>query len=229
MKCAAGIERTSGETKQIAELEEMLTGGFLRQFGLLVAQLARARDRRTILLVSDGFSLEPGGDALSMFTAFFPPASHCLVPQDVYCPQEALPPLGRTKNDFEPIVKLASGGNIVIDTIDSRGLYGPKGFDAADGAVPRTVDGAVTRAERDIAAAHGNTLVEISSATGGTAYRDGNNLLAGMRRSFAKARNYYSLAYVSTNANADGKFRAITVEVKDKNAVVNAKRGYWAQ
>ena len=228
-KCAAGIERTSNQTRQIGELEETLTAGFLRQFGSLVGQLARARDRRTILLVSDGFSLEPGRAAQSLFTAFFPPASHCLVPADVFCPTNAMPQLGRMAGDFEPILKLASGGNITIDTIDSRGLYGPAGFDAASEGASPTVDGAVTRAQRDAAAANGNTLAEIAAATGGTAYHDSNNLLSAMQRSFAAGRNFYSLAYVSTNANADGKFRAITIEVKDKNAVVNAKLGYWAQ
>jgi VWFA-related protein len=227
-KCAAGIERTSNQTRQIGELEEMLTAGFLRQFGSLVGQLARARDRRTILLVSDGFSLEPGRDAQSLFTAFFPPASHCLVPADVSCPPDAMPRLGRMAGDFEPILKLASSGNITIDAVDSRGLYGAAGFDAASEAASRAVDGPVARAERDTAAARGNTLAEMAAATGGTAYHDGNNLLAAMRRSFVEGRNFYSLAYVSTNANADGKFRAIMVEVKDKNAVVNAKLGYWA-
>ena len=47
-------------------------------------------------------------------------------------------------------------------------------------------------------------------------------------------RNQYSMAYQSTNANKDGKFRKIKVEVVDengmvvKNVVVRAKEGYQA-
>jgi VWFA-related protein len=89
------------------------------------------------------------------------------------------------------------------------------------------VDGAVGRTERDAAAANGNTLAEIAAATGGTAFHDSNNLLAGLQRAFADGRDYYTIAYVSGNANLDGKFRAITVRVPNRKVVVNAKRGYW--
>jgi hypothetical protein len=47
-------------------------------------------------------------------------------------------------------------------------------------------------------------------------------------------RNQYSLAYAPTNANRDGKFRKIKVEVVDengtpvKNLLVRAKEGYQA-
>jgi hypothetical protein len=36
------------------------------------------------------------------------------------------------------------------------------------------------------------------------------------------------LAYVPGNSNLDGKFRAISVRVRDSKLAVNAKRGYWA-
>jgi VWFA-related protein len=86
----------------------------------------------------------------------------------------------------------------------------------------------VGRVERDAAAANGNTLAEIAETTGGTAFHDSNNLLGGLQRAFADGRDYYTIAYVSGNTNFDGKFRAITVQVRGRNMVVNAKRGYWA-
>jgi hypothetical protein len=52
--------------------------------------------------------------------------------------------------------------------------------------------------------------------------------LGSLQRAFADGRDYYTLAYVSGNPNYDGKFRAITVKVRNRKAVVNAKRGYWA-
>ncbi|MGO9258101.1 MAG: VWA domain-containing protein [Bryobacteraceae bacterium] len=228
IKCAAGLDRATQQVRQIVELDRTLTVGFLRQLRSLVAQLARARDRRTIVLVSDGFQIEPGREALALVNAFFPPASHCLVPPDVFCPPSVLQSTSRLAEEFEPILQLAAAGNVTIDTIDSRGLYGQKAFDASNAGAPVTVDGAVGRVERDVAAAHGNTLAEIAAATGGTAFHDSNNLLGGLQRAFADSRDYYLIAYVSGNANLDGKFRAITVQVRDPKAVVNAKRGYWA-
>jgi VWFA-related protein len=228
IKCSTGIARTADRARQIAELERSLNGDFLGQFRSLVAQLAQARDRRTVILVSDGFTLEPGREALSLFNAYFPPASHCLLPPDLHCPPDMMQSLNRLSSEFEPVLKLASGANIVIDTIDARGLTGAKGFDAATGGASPSVDGEVDRAGRNLVAARGNTLSEIAEATGGTASHNANNLLPGLQRAFADARAYYTLAYVSSNSAIDGHFRAIKVEVSRPGAVVNAKRGYWA-
>ena len=74
----------------------------------------------------------------------------------------------------------------------------------------------------------GQTLSEIAAATGGTAFHNGNDILNGLRRAFADGREYYVLAYVSSKSDLDGKFRAISVRVRDSKLVIGAKRGYWA-
>jgi len=215
-KCQAGILRANQGKAQIAELDSMLTIGFLREFRALISQLARARDRRTVVLISDGFEIDPGREAYELVEAF-----------GLESPKGMRSPV-RMQNEFEPILQLAALSNITVDTIDSRGLYGQRTFDAQNaGAFPK-VDGAVGRVERNADAARGNTLAEIAEATGGTAFHDNNNLFAGLQRAFADGRDYYTIAYVSGNANFDGKFRAITVQVRSPKAVVNAKRGYWA-
>jgi VWFA-related protein len=90
------------------------------------------------------------------------------------------------------------------------------------------VDSAVGHVERNASAAEGNTLIEIAEATGGTAYRNSNDLLTGLARAFSDGRDFYTLAYTPSDGAADGKFRTIAVRVSRKDAVVNAKRGYWA-
>ena len=228
IKCAAGLTTVTEQARQIGDLERTLTTEFLRQLRSLVAQLARARDRRTILLVSDGLSIDPGRKAFALVSAFFPPASHCFVPQDVFCPPAGVQTTSPMAEEFESILKLAAASNVVIDTIDSRGLYGQQAFDASNAGASAHVEGAVGRVERDAASAKGNTLAEISGSTGGTNFHDSNDLFGGLSRAFADGRDFYTIGYVSGNANYDGKFRAITVEVRDSHAVVNAKRGYWA-
>lgn len=227
-KCETGMARANLRSTEIAELERTLTAGFLREFRGLISQLARARDRRTVILISEGFGIEPGRAAYDLVNAYFPYASHCLVPPGISCPRAAMTTTSRMSEEFEPILQLAARSNITIDTIDSRGLYGQKAFDASSPGDPPNVEGAVGRTERNAAAADGNTLSEIAEATGGTAFHDNNNLLGGLQRAFADGRDYYTIAYVPGNPNLDGKFRAITVQVRDRNVVVNAKRGYWA-
>jgi VWFA-related protein len=134
----------------------------------------------------------------------------------------------RLTDEFEPILQLAARSNVVIDTIDSRGLYGQSGFDASNAGNPVNVDAAVGRTERSEASSKGNTLAEIAAATGGTNFHDNKNLLSGFQRAFADARDYYTLAYVSSNEALDGKFRAIKVVTPDRKVNINAKRGYWA-
>jgi len=226
-KCETGMARANFQSTQIAELDRTLTIGFLREFRALILQLARARDRRTVVLISDGFGVEPGREVYSLVDAYFPFASHCLVPPTVNCPR-SLTSTVRLQDEFEPILQIAAKGNITIDTIDSRGLYGQKAFDASNPGTPQNVDGAVGRVDRSNDAAKGNTLSEIADTTGGTAFHDSNDLLGGLERAFADGRDYYTLAYVPGNTNVDGKFRAIKVQVRDRKVVVNAKRGYWA-
>ena len=48
----------------------------------------------------------------------------------------------RMQEEFEPILQLAAKSNITIDTIDSRGLYGQRAFDASNAGSPSSVDGA---------------------------------------------------------------------------------------
>jgi VWFA-related protein len=226
--CEAGMSRAFQESEQIAELDRTLTTEFLQQFRNLVMQLARARDRRTIVLLSDGFEIVPGREAFDLVNAYFPYTSHCLVPPTVTCLPNNWQSYGRMSDEFEPILRLAAKSNITIDAIDSRGLYGQREFDVTNRGNSVLLDGKVGRIERNVAAAAGNTLAEIAEATGGTAFHDSNNLFGGLQRAFADGRDYYTISYVPGNANLDGKFRAITVQVRDRNQNVNAKRGYWA-
>ena len=216
VKCAAGKERAPQWAEQIAELDRTDTRAYLQQLRNLIGQLARGRDRRTMVLMSDGFEIVPGREAYDLLLAFFP---------DLI--KYGLRATERMQDAFEPILQLAARSNITIDTIDSRGLYGQQAFDASSPGIPIAVDASVGRVDRNVDAARGNTLAEIAEATGGTAFHDSNNLLGGLQRAFADGRDYYTLAYVSSNAVVDKKFRVIAVKVNDRGAVVNAKKGYW--
>jgi VWFA-related protein len=130
--------------------------------------------------------------------------------------------------ELDPIVHLAANSNIPIYTIDSRGLYTSPFFEASNpGSLSRLMP-EVSRIMDAAASESGDTLSEIAAATGGTAFQNSNNILAGLQRAFADGRQYYMLAYVAANSNPDGRFRAISVRLRDGKMVVKAKRGYWA-
>jgi VWFA-related protein len=128
---------------------------------------------------------------------------------------------------MEPIFRRAAKANVPVYTIDSRGLYTQPAFDASRSANV-SVAPQVTMALNNIAMDQGQTLSQIAAATGGKAFQNSNDLLAGLKKAFADGREYYMLAYVPTNEAQDGKFRKIDVTVRDNKATVSAKRGYWA-
>jgi len=204
------------EAGSLAEQEREYNVEFLSQFRSLVQQLSSGTDRRTLVLISDGFGLVPGKEAFQLLVAYFPEfRSYSLRTVD------RMPELA-------PILRLAANSNIPIYTIDSRGLYAPDFYSAANGVSgPPSLMPAIQGAMDDSATDAGLTLSEIAAATGGTAFRNSNDILQGLQRAFADGRAYYMLAYVPSNTKADGKFRAIQVQVRDKKTVVSAKRGYW--
>jgi VWFA-related protein len=214
--CLPMKNRLPSEARQIAEQDRLYTVTFLSQLRSLIEQLRRGTGRRTIILFSDGFQLVPGQLAFELLSAYFPEISGI-----------SLRTVDRMP-DMEPVLQLAANSNIPIYTIDSRGLYTSPYFDASNSGGVARLAPAVLSAMNSNATEAGQTLSEIAAATGGTAFQNSNNILNGLQRAFADGREYYVLAYVPGNSNLDGKFRAISVRVRDSKLAVNAKRGYWA-
>ena len=212
--CRMLMTSLPARANQIAQEESLNSTSFLEELGRLVGQLAKETGRRTLVLVSDGFQNVPGKPAFEMLDAYFPGL------------RTALRSFDRI-TALDSVLRLAANQNIPIYTIDARGLYTQSYYDAANpGSVGRAAPailGVMNNASRDA----GDTLSEIAAATGGTAFKNSNDIFAGLERAFADGRQYYVLAYVSSNARQDGKFRAISVRLKNGKLVVNAKRGYW--
>jgi len=212
--CQAQAGAWEHRAEELTKRERVRTTEFLAQFRSVVEQLGRDNGRRTMILISDGILLAPGEIPYGLLQAYFPG----------YRTTRSLENL---HNLMEPVLQLAAKANVSIYTIDSRGLYGSGEANAARNlAVP--VMNEVNREWGSIATDEGLALSEIATATGGRVFQNSNDLLDGLQRAFADGREYYTLAYVSTNEAQDGKFRKIKVKVRDRQAVVNAKLGYWA-
>ena len=102
--------------------------------------------------------------------------------------------------------------------IDSRGLYTSPTLDASR-SVNLSVITHVDQVLNSIAMDAGQTLSEIAAETGGKSFQNSNDLSIGLKKAFADGREYYMLAYVSSNETQDGKFRKIEVRVKDRQSV----------
>src|SRR5262249_10954905 len=78
-------------------------------------------------------------------------------------------------------------------------------------------------------AAQQETLTALASDTGGTAFTDTNDFGEAFTRVERDISSYYILGFASTNASRDGRFRRLTVRVRNKsNLKIDAKNGYYA-
>jgi len=208
---SAAQERTT----QIREL--------LRDLRRLAEQLSRLPGKRSLILVSDGFNLRPGRDLFGLMAVYVQDPGVLL-----HNPAESLEP------EVQEILRAAAARDVTFYTLDSRGLYGGPsvGYDATSDYHPTretyVVLPALQQEKETMALEDESAMRELAEATGGVFFHNSNDLLKGMRQSFTDGREYYVLAYASANQTADGRFREIKVEVKGRNLLVRAKRGYWA-
>ena len=205
-----GMEKLQSEANAYARERDVLTRTFLQDLRNLTEQLSSMPGRRVVVMASDGFNLQPGRELFEIFAAATGTPSMLL-----------RAPTDYVTDEMNAIVSLATAKNVTFYTIDSRGLYVIPlgGYDIT--APPGVSRPSTLPAEQD------DPLRELAEATGGLFFGNSNDLLGGLRRAFEDGRQYYLLAYYSSNRAADGEFRTITVHVKDKNLVVRHKPGYW--
>src|SRR6202790_4292460 len=73
------------------------------------------------------------------------------------------------------------------------------------------------------------TLTTLASDTGGTAFTDTNDFGEAFTKVTKDISSYYILGFASTNPNKDGRFRRISVRLRNKsNVKVEAREGYYA-
>ncbi|HTS27286.1 MAG TPA: VWA domain-containing protein [Bryobacteraceae bacterium] len=212
---------------------------FLDQLKSVVEELAKLPGSRTLILVSDGFSVQPSREFYAVIAPFLPKDQRFRMagPMDL-------------EPRVEAIIKVATERNVRIDSVHSSGLAqsslsGSGSMDASAPSdrsapsvisrrVPTSSRGGTLLSEMDREASsvelqNGSALAELAQSTGGVYHHDSNDLLKQFRSALADAREYYLLAYVSKNAAPDGKFRKISVEVADQKLHVRAKSGYWPE
>jgi VWFA-related protein len=129
------------------------------------------------------------------------------------------------------IIDRATRANIVINTMDARGLYTPDvlgdisdpprdsrrtvGFKAGYRVVSQT--------------AQAQILGELADGTGGTYFHNRNDLEEGFRQAAAAPGVSYLLAFSPQNLKLDGRYHILKVSLTNKlKYSVQARRGYYA-
>ncbi|MFI5059748.1 MAG: VWA domain-containing protein [Candidatus Acidiferrales bacterium] len=129
------------------------------------------------------------------------------------------------------IIDRATRANIVINTMDARGLYTPDVLgDIADPPQdsPRTVG--YKASYRVVSqSVQSQVLGELADGTGGTYFHNRNDLDEGFRQAGAAPAISYLLAFSPQNLKLDGRFHVLKVSLTNKlKYSVQARRGYYA-
>jgi VWFA-related protein len=128
------------------------------------------------------------------------------------------------------VMDLAIRNNVIVSSVDARGLYTDPSFDASRpssqtgyfGRVKAQYDNMAARAQADV-------MAEMAVGTGGAFFENNNDLEAGFKRVATAPEFFYILGFSPQNLKLDGAFHALKVTLKDPEGLTStARRGYYA-
>jgi VWFA-related protein len=135
------------------------------------------------------------------------------------------------QSDASDMVDRATRSNIVINTIDARGLYVPDlGGDIASPSVDsyRTVGFKNTYRVAQQSAQE-DVLAQFADGTGGTFFHNRNDLDQAMREAGAAPEISYLLGFSPQNLKIDGRYHTLKVALTNKSKYnIQARHGYFA-
>jgi VWFA-related protein len=169
----------------------------------------------------------PGRKNLIWFSGSFPVN---LMPNggDVQDPFAAI---GNAEAEFRETTNLLARSQVAVYPIDARGLVtSPVYSTASSGTKYGRSPQAAGKDELKFAeqtAQENQTMQQMAADTGGRAFVNTNGLSEGVAKAVDAGSNYYTLTYSPTNLDQDGRFRKVSVEVRDKRLALSYRRGYY--
>jgi VWFA-related protein len=128
------------------------------------------------------------------------------------------------------LIDRATKSNIVINTIDARGLYTPDMGDIADPYVdPPQIAGYKATYRVSAQSAQEDILAQLADGTGGTFFHNRNDVDEGLRQAGAAPALTYLLGFSPQNLKLDGSQHTLKVSfVKKTNYKIQARHAYFA-
>jgi hypothetical protein len=135
------------------------------------------------------------------------------------------------QSELRAAINAAVRSNLAIYTMDLRGLQAIVAGGEAQNASLRGTS--AYSGQSMINALNSNfstqeTLVTLSSDTGGKAFLDSNDFSQVFKGVQLDTSTYYLLGYRSSNPARDGRYRRITVKVNVPGVKIDYRRGYYA-
>jgi VWFA-related protein len=194
------IQQAQSRARAIVAQNAHYTRATLSNLEGVIRNLRNMTGRKILVLLSDGFYL--GGKSSSQ------------------------------TYDMRRIIDAATRAGVVIYSIDARGLIAaPPGGSASDsfGADDINLPGVRSRVESSGVQAKLDGLNALASDTGGTLFKNSNDLSLGLQRVLDANETYYVLAYEPSTPYRDGRFHKIEVRIAgNPELTVRTRKGYFA-
>lgn len=139
--------------------------------------------------------------------------------------------------EYNQLIDTALRGQVVISSLDARGLYVIIPFGDASQAgrpdldLPGQANTASMRVALDTqsALAESDILSLLANSTGGTFFQNNNDMNEGLRRVVDSPQFSYVIGFTPQNLKSDGKFHTIKVSLTNHGKyTLQARRGYYA-
>jgi VWFA-related protein len=133
--------------------------------------------------------------------------------------------------DEMDVINNAIRNNVVISSLDARGLYSltPGGnADAPTGVIDPNTINIKANYERQAALANMDVLEEFAEDTGGAFFHDNNDFAAGLKRLATQPEYIYVLGFAPQNLKLDGSYHKLKIVLKSSAGLqMQARRGYF--
>jgi VWFA-related protein len=134
--------------------------------------------------------------------------------------------------DESDVIDRAVRENVIVNTLDARGLYTVDPLGDISQSGPTSPSAAIVEQQYrlDSARTDENILAEIADGTGGSFFHNSNDFDTGFRRVGIAAPEYsYVLGFSPSTLKPDGHYHALKVSVKvPPHLSIQARRGYFA-
>src|SRR5215468_5270730 len=194
------VMQAQSKARGIVNQNAHYTRATLSNLESVIRNLRNLTGRKILVLLSDGFYL--GGNSSSQIF------------------------------DMRRITDAATRAGVVIYSIDARGLVAiTPGGSASEpsGADDINLPGARGRIEASAVQAKLDGLNALALDTGGTLFKNSNDLNLGLQRVLDANETYYVLAYEPATPYRDGRFHKLEVRIADHPELnVRTRKGYFA-
>jgi len=133
--------------------------------------------------------------------------------------------------DESDVISRALRANVIVDTLDARGLWTEPGYSAAEPTPPGGANVLLVKARyaHFEMQAQEDVLAEVAAATGGTFVHNTNDLAGGFARLASAPEFIYVLGFTPASLKSDGKYHTLKVTLREPQGLtLQARRGYYA-